>query len=76
MRQKSSLLTPTGPSPPKSLLTFRWVRQEVPMLLMVTTMIRMMVTSQMMGRVVPFYSCNVLATVCLSLSFVFSVVEH
>jgi hypothetical protein len=26
------------------LLTFRWVRQEVPMLLMATTTIRMMVT--------------------------------
>jgi hypothetical protein len=53
------------------------VRQEVPMLLMTTTMIRMMVMSQMMGgRVVPFYSYNELATVCLSLSFVYNVVEH
>jgi hypothetical protein len=50
MRQKMSLLTPTGPSPPKSLFTFRWVRQEVPMLLMAITTIRMMVMSQMMGR--------------------------
>jgi hypothetical protein len=70
-----SLLTPIDPSPPKSLLTFRWVRQGVPMLLMATTTIRMMMMSQMMGRVVPFYSCNVLSTICLSLSFVFNVVE-
>jgi hypothetical protein len=46
------------------------------MLLMATSTIRMMMTSHMMGgRVVPFYSCNVLATMYLSLSFVFNVVE-
>jgi hypothetical protein len=45
MRQKPSLLTPTGPSPPKSLLTFRWVRQGVPMLHMATSTIRMMMMS-------------------------------
>jgi hypothetical protein len=50
MRQKLSLLTPTSPSPLKSFLTFRWVRQGVPMLLMARTMIRMMMMSQMMGR--------------------------
>jgi hypothetical protein len=50
MGQKLSLVTPTGPSPPKSLLTFIWVRQGVLMLLMVTTTIRMMMMSQMTGR--------------------------
>jgi hypothetical protein len=50
MRRQPSLLIHMGPSPLKSLLTFKWVRQGVSMLLMATTTIRMMMTSQMMGK--------------------------
>jgi hypothetical protein len=66
-----------GSTQPKSLLTFRWVRQEDPILLMATTMIRMMVTSQMVERKrSSFLQFNILVIVCLSLSFMFNVVEH
>jgi hypothetical protein len=70
MRQKLSLLIPTGPSQLKSLLTFRWVRQEVPMLPMETTMIRMMVMSQMMGRKSSSFSQLQCIGYCLPFSFI------